>query len=541
MWLAAFLLLFVVAALLNGQDKSSPKNVTGQDLRNESPQRSDSLPKSTPKDDLLQQLLNEIEGELRGTKDAYQASGYAHLARLYFRRDPDRAERLWTDAFYSTLSMERKSTLLTIGSGTAEMQANTYRRATEETPAKVQAAIFRDLADAGQLKLAAELLIHLPRYASPQLTKGATFLPIMLRNEADLVRALLRIPELSCEKSPDESIWQFGEILSRFENFPYSQAQSYLKTASTRPEVARTAGELLLAHLASRKLDPENLAVSGSALREFAGLLPALEPMHASRGARLMKQKLDALVDKSERWNSMRTLIEPQVCRYLDSDKHDSCKNANSNPNEGRLPPDLPTGVKETLELERAKRAAVEAAKENPDNAVKIAESIRNEISRAEVFVELAAALRQDNPARARELIGQAIDLLEQGKSVSKSKKMQAINRVALVAMHLDGQLFLRTVKMGVVVLGEDSLEPGDNQDIERIAFVESAVRLLGLWTKAEPENALRRIRSLLDSGIKLRALIEAARFLADQPKGEVKLPAGNLTNQEQQEERCKS
>lgn len=116
--------LTVIFVFLRGQAMATLAEHAWQEPQNELPQRLDPLPDSLS-DGAMQQLLEEIEGGLRSIGGAFQASGYARLARLYSRSDPDRAERLWTDALYSSLDLERKSTLLTTVAGKPETRADT--------------------------------------------------------------------------------------------------------------------------------------------------------------------------------------------------------------------------------------------------------------------------------------------------------------------------------------------------------------------------------------------------------------------------------
>lgn len=458
-------------------------------------------------------LLTEIEAGLRTQpSEEFRAYGLARLGRLHYGLEAPRAKELWKEAFHLSLGLKKKSPFRPLSQDRNSLEVLAFQQALGESPSRVQATIFQSLAEKDEWPLAAELVELLPKHEAPQPPKGVAILPLMGREEEDLARAAVRVASGYWKISPDKSFSLFATVLSRFENFPYGLAPSFLSAAAERPEVARQAANLVISQFESRKLDPEVVPVSVAALRGMAGLLPSLDKTDARRAAEAVRRKLSGLQSESERWKGLARLIEPGFCPYLAEDASE-CK-LPDDPGEN-LASKLPPEARKALETAQTRERAPQIALENPEQAVQIANEIADIFERAQVLVEIAKVVAKKDIPKAKELLEKALELTESEAALPPSRKLQAFTQIAAVSVTLAPETFRRAVKGGVSLIGEDALEA--KEELERLLFIRVAVRLLGFWVQAEPDLALNKIRGLPDAAVRVRALLDAADGLVKQ------------------------
>ncbi|MBZ5538511.1 MAG: hypothetical protein LAO31_21410 [Acidobacteriia bacterium] len=469
-----------------------------------------SLRKKLPtnaREQLLFNLADEIESGLHGCEDEFRAYGTARLGKIVYRFDKERARRLWVESFNSSLGLKPKSALLEASEEGGAPQLNAYRRATEESPGKTQAMIFRSLVGVGDLDLADEMLMRLPKQKLLHASKTTKFLPISIGTQEELADALLMMPRARWKQSPREAQKEFMEIVNKFDDLPYMQAAGYLKLQTNSPEYSQGTAQVLIDHFSLRDLSEENPVVSMKTLRQFENLLPSLGPVYAARGARLLTRKLDALEADSARWKTWRQQFDARLCMYLETDPAEACRAHETTP-----PRDLPAPVKEIIDEGKTRRDILVAAEKDPQRGVQLANLLPKGVDRGEALADLAELLGQQNPEDSKRLLKEALDMIEHDRTAQKSRILRALTIVGKIAANLDPDLFQAAIDAGISLIGDDTFERTD--DVTRWAYVDSAVNFLGLWMTKNPDKALARVRTLPDSELRVRVLLSAAQSL---------------------------
>jgi hypothetical protein len=463
-------------------------------------------PAMSAREQLRSHLANEIESGLHGCGDEFRAYGTAQLGDIVYRFDKERGRRLWVEAFNSSLGLKPKSALLEASAGEGASQLNAYRRATEESPAKTQATIFRALASRSNLDLAEEMLMRLPKQKLLHAPKTSKFLPLSLGTEEELASALLMLPRTRWKQSPQEAQKEFIDIVNKFEDLPYMLAADYLKLQTQSPEYSRETAQVLIDHFSLRDLSEENPVVSLKILRQFENLLSSLGPAYANRGARLVTQKLDALEADSPHWKIWRQPFDKRLCVYLETGPAQACR-----PHQEMLPPpELPAPVKEIMEENKTRRDILMAGEKDTQRGVQLAKLLPRGVDRGEAFIELAESLAHQRPEDSKRLLKEALDMIEDDGTAQKSRILLALTKAGRVAADLDPDLFQTVIDAGVSLIGDDPLDK--TEDFAGWFYVDSAVNLLGLWVTKNPEKALARIRNLHDPELRVRVLLSAAQ-----------------------------
>ncbi|MCI0348715.1 MAG: hypothetical protein L0Z53_04760 [Acidobacteriales bacterium] len=452
-------------------------------------------------------FLADVEAEVRGSADlGLRAYGLARLAGLFWRYNREHARQLWQEAFALSLEMKSESVGVIAEGDSATWRASLYRRATEASPGRVQALIFRELADRKEFEIADELLFRLPRREVAETRRQGQNFPFVISTEQDLAQALLKVPLSREQESPQHAHRDFTWIVARFENFPYGAAAPYLKSLADKPERRRLAVEVLAMHFKARKLSKDDLGVTLTALRGFSDLLDSMEPFDARRNAKLLQEKINELKQDSAQWTRLSASIELKLCTFLES----PVRGCQEKPALG--PPDtnnaLPTDAARITETQRAKGEAVQAwRKGDTAKAEALIEGLDDPLSRAEVWIQLAAISAKDNSRE--QSLKRAIAELRKGKKAPKSRRLYVITLGARTALQIDRALFEEIVSIGLDYMGDEPFE--SKEDAEQAAYVDLGVRLVALWSVVEPERAVERIRAVADPAIRVRAFIEIA------------------------------
>ena len=113
-------------------------------------------------------FLKIVENELGATHGSFRADGEARLAAIYYPINRAEALRLWREGFFSVTGLKSN----TIGVGGAEdggrskesdssssIKLAAYTKATEATPASVEARVIRDLLRFDQKEKAIEFFL----------------------------------------------------------------------------------------------------------------------------------------------------------------------------------------------------------------------------------------------------------------------------------------------------------------------------------------------------------------------------------------------
>jgi hypothetical protein len=162
------------------------------------------------------------------------------------------------------------------------------------------------------------------------------------------------------------------------------------------------------------------------------------------------------------------------------------------------------------MEAIKTRNEALSMATSDLSKAESLAASIDDPLMRADLLADLAAAAwkSKEKEADALQVFRKAVDTLTAAKVDKKSEYLESVLHLSLVASRYSKADFSGVLKLGLVVMGQDTLMPED--DFEQLAYVHNGVSVLGLWTQVDPENSLIRIKGIPDQKIRVLALLAA-------------------------------
>jgi hypothetical protein len=461
-------------------------------------------------------LLKDVDNELGASYGSFRADGEARLAALYYPMNQAEAFRLWEDAFFAVNGLKNT----TVGVGTSKpldssstVKLAAYIKGREATPASVKARIIRDLLRVGRREKAIEFLLLITRQDTPAPADGVTTQPVLVQRDLELPTVLMAIPVAVWKTQPQESYEYFRQIVAKFDIFPYMAADGYISVKPAAPGHVHLVAKVLLLHFDGQDLDPRNMAATRIALEQFTRILSDFDEADAKEGAHLVVSKLRQLKEKG--WAPNTHTIQQAVCGYLtegSAEKNELCaaQQAASNPavdSSQFLPPE----VRKIMEAHKTREEALGLARSDLSKAESLAAGIDEPLVRADLLADLAVAAWKDkeNSADAARIFKQALATLSEAKVEKKSEYLESVIRLSLVASRYSRTDFPRTLQLGLVVMGEDSLRPQD--DFEEMAYIDNGVLLLGLWARLDPRNALSRIKAIPDQKIRVLAMLAAA------------------------------
>jgi hypothetical protein len=468
-------------------------------------------------------FLKIVENELGATHRSFRADGEARLAAIYYPINRAEALRLWKEAFFSVTGLKNN----TIGVGGAKdggrskevdssssIKLAAYTKATEATPASVEARVIRDLLRFDQKEKAIEFFLVLGKQETPAPADDVIIQPVLIQRDFELPTALMEIPVALWKTGTDseQSYEYFTQIVDEFDAFPYLAAGSYIRLKPAPPGHVHRVAQALLRHFDRQELDARDMGSTRVALEQFTRLLSDFGEDDAKEGAHLVVAKLNRLKDAG--WSPNTHSFQQGLCGYLtegSTEKNGLCgaQEVASNPavDSSFLPPE----VKKIMEALKTRSEALSLAGTDLVKAESIVMGIDDPLARADLLADLAAVVwnREKGRADAAEAFKMAVDILAAVKVDKKSEYLESVLHLSLVASRYSKADFSRVVQLGLVVMGRDSLIP--EADFEDLAYIHNGVSLLGFWAQIDSENALKRIKGIPDPKVRVLALLAAA------------------------------
>ena len=164
--------------------------------------------------------------------------------------------------------------------------------------------------------------------------------------------------------------------------------------------------------------------------------------------------------------------------------------------------------------MERSRLQAIESeASTDPNDALRLASTITNPVFRAEALFDIATALGETSPGRAKELISNAERI--EGGIKEGSGRLRALTARAKALATLHRTSDFRDVFSEAFSLGEELFQEDVDANPPKPALFATGYdeldRLTDLGIRFQPELALARINGIQNSELKAMLLIPAA------------------------------
>jgi len=466
------------------------------------------VPKACAPGSQSRELIQEIEANLPADVNE-RSEILARVAKLLWPCDRSGARQRWEGAFELS-STGTSPEFPKSPESLTQVEYSAYHVFTTSSPGKTQARIIKDLVNFGQFGLAISLMRSLPKQQSqPASSAVAEGIPFLARTDQDLPNALVLIPMHFARQSPGKSVRLWNEILTKFDRFPYAAASDYIRALPKGEFQTELALDATLQHFSRQNMAVDDVAASGYQIEQFMTFLSTLDREAMKKGALLVERKLDRLRDQSAGWREFSQRYAKRLCDMGvdDPDCEATASPAATKPRSASTAA-IPEKVRKILEVGRTRNAALVAAKTDLAKAENLVLSLDDVTDRADLYASLGESLMKDDRKNARRFIEKAVALLTENTD-DKAKMLITTIRVAKAARLVDDKTLADALRTGLHMLSDDTFVPSES--VEHASCEASAIQLLGMWARIDPENALDRIHAIADRNIRARALTEMA------------------------------